>query len=157
MDRSRSVRRRMAGNASQPGKLREQLLDAVGVLRDFGVEFRVRAFHIGVGNNPRPAVPWTGNEDRTQVVLLDDPVHVRVDKIESRRRSKVSEQTRLSVLKLQRFAQKRVVTEINLSDGEIVGGTPVTIELVKLFGRKRSFRVAAFLRVFLRSLLVPCV
>jgi hypothetical protein len=40
----------------------------------------------------------------------------------------VPEEPRLHVLRAQRLAQKRVVEQVDLPDGEIVGGAPVGVE-----------------------------
>jgi hypothetical protein len=48
-------------------------------------------------------------------------------KIESRCRPPVPEQARLDVFSCKRLLEERVVKEIYLTDGEIVGGTPVGI------------------------------
>ena len=53
---------------------------------------------------------------------------MRIDEVEARRRSPMSEQPRLDMLGPQRLAQQRIVEQINLADRQIVGGAPVTIQ-----------------------------
>ncbi len=58
---------------------------------------------------PEPgAVPWPGDIDDVEVVLLDDPVEVDVDEIQTGRRAPVAQQARLHMLERQRLLQQRV-------------------------------------------------
>jgi hypothetical protein len=77
-----------------------------------------------------------GDIDHIQVVLLDDPVQVHVDKIQARRGAPVSQQARLDVFQLQGLFQQRIVVEINLAHRQIVGGAPVGIHLAEHFRGK---------------------
>ena len=54
-------------------------------------------------------------------------VEVGVDEVQARRRAPVAEQARLDVLGLQRLAEQRIVEQIDLADGEIVGRAPVAV------------------------------
>src|SRR5215467_1065976 len=107
VNRSRSIGRGMAGNSTRPGELREQALHALFILRDRRIEFGIGAFQVSVGDNPRTSMSGAGNVDGIQVVGVDEPVHVDVNEIESRRCSPVSKQARLNVLDFQRLAQER--------------------------------------------------
>ena len=127
MDRAGSLRRGVAGDAAGERKLPKQPLHTRGVLRDARIDLAVGAFKVGVCHQSRPAVPWPGDINHIEIVTLDDPVKVRVDEVQARSRSPVPEQARLDMLPLQRLAQERVVQQVNLSDGEIVGRTPVGI------------------------------
>ena len=75
--------------------------------------------------------------DRVQVARLDLPVEVRVDEVQARRGAPVAEQPRLDVLVAQRLAHQRVVEQIDLPHGEVVGGTPVGVDQVKVATGKR--------------------
>ena len=57
-----------------------------------------------------------------------------VDEVLARRRSPVAEEHVLDVFGLERLAQERIVVKINLPDGEIIGGTPVGVDLAKQIG-----------------------
>ena len=46
----------------------------------------------------------------------------------------MSQQTRLDVLRLQRFLQQRIIQQIDLTDRQIVGGAPVTVHQVQVVG-----------------------
>src|SRR5215469_2734276 len=129
MDGTWSIRRGMAGDSTRPRKLGEEFLEARGVLCHRGIKLRVGAFEIRVGHNSRSAVPGPGNKNGVQIVLLNEPVHVDVNEIESRCGSPMSQQARLGVLEFERLAQQRIVMQIYLADGKIVGGAPVAINL----------------------------
>jgi hypothetical protein len=45
------------------------------------------------------------------------------------------EQSRLDVLRLQWLTQKRIVEQIDLSHGEVVGRTPIRVDKTKLLVR----------------------
>src|SRR6266852_2306527 len=59
-----------------------------------------------------------------------------VDEIQAGSSAKMSKQSWLDVVNLQRLAQKRIGVEINLADGKIVGRAPIGINLAQLFRRE---------------------
>jgi hypothetical protein len=69
----------------------------------------------------------TGDVDHVEVVLLDHPVQVDVDEVQTRRGSPVAEEPRLDVLLGQRLLEQRVVVKIDLADRQVVGGAPVRV------------------------------
>jgi hypothetical protein len=81
----------------------------------------------------RPAVPGAGEIDHAQIVLLDEAVQVHIDEALPWRGTPVPQQLGLDVLQLQRTLEKRVVVEINLADGHVVGRPPVGIEFTEEF------------------------
>lgn len=52
-----------------------------------------------------------------------------VDEVEAGRRAPVPEQPRFDVFGGQRFAEQRIVQEVDLSDRQVVRGTPVAVDL----------------------------
>src|SRR5205085_9862766 len=74
----------------------------------------------------------TGDIDHVDVPRLDDAVEVDVDEIEAGRSSPVAEEARLGVLELEGLAEKRIVEQIDLTDGEVVRGPPPGVHAVKL-------------------------
>ena len=72
----------------------------------FGIDLAVRAFEVDVAHHRRGAVAGTGDVDHVEVMLLDDPVQMRVDEVLARRRAPVSQQQLLHVLQLQRLPSK---------------------------------------------------
>ena len=59
---------------------------------------------------------------------------MRVQKVESGCRAEVTEEPRLDVLRRERLAQERIVEQVDLADGEVVGRAPVRVEQAQLFG-----------------------
>ena len=88
-------------------------------------------FEVSVCHQPGSTVTWPGDVDGVQVVLFDDPVQVNVYKVQAWCRAPVSEQTRLDMLQRQRLLEQRIVIEIDLADGQIVGCPPVGIQLAE--------------------------
>src|SRR5680860_1346635 len=58
----------------------------------------------------------------------DGTVHVGVDEVEPRAGAPVAQEPRLDVLELEGLAQQRVVEQVDLSDGQVVGGAPVRVD-----------------------------
>jgi hypothetical protein len=71
---------------------------------------------------------WTRNENDVNVVLVDHPIEMDVDKVKSRRSAPVSKQTGFHVLALQRLLEERVVEKIDLPDREIVRRAPIGVD-----------------------------
>ena len=76
---------------------------------------------------PRPA-----NVDHVCILRLDDPVQMRIDEIEPRRRAPMPKQPWLDMLDPQRLTQQRVVQKINLPDRQVVCGAPVGIYVLQI-------------------------
>src|SRR5262249_25746452 len=85
----------------------------------------------------RPAVPGTGDVDHVEAVLDDRAIEVRVNEVLARRRPPVSEQARLDVRRPERFAEQRVVEQIDLPDGQVVRRAPVRVETAEEFSGSR--------------------
>src|SRR6202011_1654265 len=81
VDRSRALRRCMAGNSSWKRKLNKQLPQPGLILADVWIDLAVGALEISVGHDGRAAVPRAGDVNHVEVVFLDDPVQVRVNEI----------------------------------------------------------------------------
>jgi hypothetical protein len=98
--------------------LEEPLQDRF-ILRDMGVDFPVGAFKVGIGHEPRTAVPRTGNVDDVQVVLLDEAIEMHIDEIQALRSPLMPQEARLDVLQVQWLFEERIGVEINLSHRSI--------------------------------------
>ena len=116
MDRSGCFRGRMARYASGEGKLPEQPMHALGVFRNVRIDLAIDAFEPGIGHHARSAMARSANIDDAEIALLDHPVEMRIDEVQPRRRAPMAEQARLDMLRLQRFAQERIVEKIDLPD-----------------------------------------
>src|SRR4029079_17121718 len=87
-------------------------------------------------DEPRAAVPGTGDEYRVEVPLEDRAVHVRVEQVHAGRGAPAPEQPRLDVLEGQGLAQERIVEQVDLPDGEVVRRPPPAVEATQLFRGK---------------------
>ena len=126
----------MAGDSSGKRELEEEPPQPGLILADVGVDLAVSALEVGVADDGRATVPGAGDVDHVKVVLLDDPVQVRVNEVLAGGRAPVSQQHVLHIRERQRSLQQRVVVKINLPNRQIVGGTPVGIHLVEQFRGK---------------------
>ncbi len=139
-------RRHVTRNPAWKRELGEEPLHAFDILRDTRIDLAVRAFEIGVGDDPRPAMPGADDIDHVEVVFLNQPVEMRVDEVEAWRRAPVPEQTRLDVLLFERFAQQGIVEQVDLTDGQIIGRAPVGVD-ERAFGFRQG--ACGFRRAFL--------
>ncbi len=128
----------MAGDPARERELAEQPAHAVFVLGDIGIELAVAALEPGARHDARSAVPRSGDEEDVLVPLADDPVQVRIHEIQARRGAEVAEQAGLDVLALERFAQQRVFHQVDLPDGQIVGGPPPAVYPAEQVVRQRA-------------------
>ena len=151
MNRPRRLRRNVAGNPSGEGKLLEQLLEPGLILADVGIDLAVRAFEVNVAHDRRGAVAGTGDVDHVEVMLFDDPVQMRVDEVLSGRRAPVPQQQLFHVLQLQWLPKQRVFAEIDLADGQVIGGPPVGIDLAELFRVEGTLLVGRLRRRYRRG------
>src|ERR1700730_5286711 len=92
----------VAREAAGKRELLEQALHALFVLSDVGVDLRVGAFEVGVGDNSGAAVARSTNVNCVEIVGFDNAVEVSVDEIQAGRGAPVTEQPRLGVLELER-------------------------------------------------------
>src|SRR5437899_12985206 len=107
----------------------------VVVRRDRRVDLAVGAPEICVREESRAAVAGTGQVDDVRAGVPDQAVQMDVDQAQAGRRAPVPEEPGLDVLGPQRLAEKRVLLEVYLADGEVVRGTPVGVEGEKSVGR----------------------
>jgi hypothetical protein len=82
-------------------------------------------------------VARTGQEDRVDVVVPDDPVEMRVDEVEARCGAPMPQQSRLHVVGNQVTLQKCVVQQVDLPNGQVVRGAPPGVDVVE-FGRAQN-------------------
>ena len=109
VDRSRRGHAHVARHAAWRGELAEEAAHAGAVARDARIDLRVGGFQVYVGHDRRSTMARTGEENDIGLGLDDQPIHVDVHEAESRRRSPVSEQAWLDVLRSERLPQQRVV------------------------------------------------
>ena len=136
VDRPRRLRRNVAGNPSRKGELLEQFFQTGLILADVGIDLAVRPFEVDVADHRRCAVAGAGDVDHVEVMLLDDPVQMRVNEVLSGGRPPVPEQQLFDVLELQRLAKQRIFAEINLADRKVIGGAPVGVRSCEAVRRR---------------------
>ena len=117
----------MTRDTAGKGKLFEEPFHAGFVLGDVWIEFAVSAFEVGVCDDSGSAVTGTGDEDHVEVMHFDEAVQVDVDEVQSGRGTPVAEEARFDVFEFERLFEERIVVEIDLADGEVVGGAPVGV------------------------------
>ncbi len=131
VDRARRLGRGVARDAAGEGELAKQPAQAVPVLPDAWVDLAVGALQVGVGHHRRPAVAGTRQEDGVDVALPDQPVEVGVEQVQTGRRTPMAQQARLDVVGGQVAFEQRVVEQVDLADGEIVRGSPPSVDVVE--------------------------
>ncbi len=104
VDRSGRLRRVVARDAARERELAEEVLQADRVSADRGIDLAVGALKIRVRDHPGPAVPGPADEDRVEIPRFDHAVQMRVEEIQTGRRSPVAQQPRFDVFDLQWFA-----------------------------------------------------
>ena len=72
--------------------------------------------------------------DHVEVVLLDQPIEVHIEKVQSRRRAPMAEQPRLDVLELERGFEQGIVLQIDLPDREVIRGAPIGVHFPEKIG-----------------------
>ena len=115
VNRSRRRRRNMAGNSSGKGELFEQLFQPGFVLRDVRINLAPGAFEVDVTHNRRSPVARAGD----------------VDEVLAWRCTPMGDHQRLHVLQLQRLLQQRIVIEVYLAHGHIIGSAPVSVHFAQ--------------------------
>jgi hypothetical protein len=63
-----------------------------------------------------------------EIALTNGTVQVGINKVQTRRGSPVSQQTGFDVFWFEGLAQERIVHQVDLPDGEIIGCSPVTVK-----------------------------
>jgi len=117
----------MAADASGERELLEEFLQAFKVLRDGWIDLGVDAFEIAVGESCGRAVAGACDVDEVEAVLLDEAIEMDPDEGLAGVRAPVAEETILDLFGAQRFAQQRIVLEIEHADAEIIAGAPVGV------------------------------
>ncbi len=134
VDRAGDVGGDVAGDATGEGELLEEAGHAVGVARDVPVDLAPAALQPGVGDDGRAAVAGSPDGEGGQVAVLDHPVEVGVHEVQPRRGAPVPEQPGLDVLGGEGAGEQGVVHQVDLPDGQVVGGAPVRVEGGDLLG-----------------------
>ena len=122
------------------GELLEQLLHPFLVLRNVRIHFAVGSFQPRVGDDARSAVTGADDVDHVDVALLDNPIEMHVDEVQSRRRPPMADQARLHVFSRQPLHEERIVVEICLANRQIIRRAPPRVDFAEHDGVKRAAR-----------------
>jgi hypothetical protein len=125
----------VAGDAAGERELPEERREPGPILRDRGIDLAVGPFQIHVGHDSWPAMPRARQINHVEVQCRDHPIEVCVDEVLARRRAPVSEQPWFDVRRLQWFRQQGIVEQIDLTDRQVVRGTPVGVQKAQGFGQ----------------------
>ena len=131
IDGARGLGRHVAGDAAREAELLEQPAHAFLVTADVGVDLAVGAVQVGVGHKEVAAVARTGDQDEVLVILLDNAVQVHVDKVLTGYGAPVPDNLLLHIVAGERTAQERIVQQVELSRCQVVGSTPVGVDLLQ--------------------------
>src|SRR3984885_9221365 len=96
----------------------------------------VRSFEVAVRNDARTAMAGTDDVDHVEIIVLDQPVEMDIEEIESRRRSPMAEQTWLDMFELERNFQQRIVLQIDLPDRKVIRRTPIGVHFPQQIWRQ---------------------
>src|SRR6185437_3760049 len=140
MDRAGRLGRGVARDTAREAELPEQPPHAFFGLRHARIKLAIAAIEPGAGDNARPAMAGSGDEDHVEMSRLDDAVEMGIDEIESRRRPPMTKQPRLDVLERERLLEQWIVEQIDLADGKVIGRAPPRIDLPELIRTERRVR-----------------
>ena len=65
-------------------------------------------------------------------------VAVGVDEVQAGRGAPMPQQPRLDVFELEGLGQQRIFVEVDLADGQVIGSTPVGVDLAEVLWRKNA-------------------
>ena len=132
IDRSRHLGGDVAGYASREGELLEQFLHALFILCDFRVKLAVCAFQVDISYKGWAAVARAGDEDGVQVVFFDGPIEVDIDEVQAGRSAPMSQEARFDIFEGKGFLEQWISEKVDLSDGEVIGGPPVGVDIFQV-------------------------
>ena len=120
-------------------KAMEEFLHAFHVSADVGVDFTVGPIQIVLGDDGVAAVAGAADVDHVQIVPDDGSVQVGVNKVLAGAGAPVAHNVLLQMLWLQGGAQQRIVQQIELAGGQIVGCAPPGVNGVELLAGQGIF------------------
>ncbi len=95
----------MTRYAARKGKLLKETTQPPFILTNLRVTLGVGTLQIAIRYDGRSAVTRTGNKDGVETVLDNEPVRVRIDEIQSRCGSPMTNRPWFDVIPLQRAPQ----------------------------------------------------
>ena len=139
----------VARDAAGVGELAEELLQTGLVIGDVGTDLAVGAVEQGLRGAGRATVTRAHEEHGVLLVIGDEAVHVAEQEVDARRGAPVANETVLDVLAAEVaglagllvnpvLLHEGVGTQVNLTDGEVVGAAPVLLDTGKGVNAHRS-------------------
>src|SRR5437773_8392229 len=126
----------MTADSAGERKFLEELFHPRLVFSFIWIDLGIGPLEIRGPEDAGRAVSGARHQDRVQVVLIDQPVEMDVDKAEARTRAPVAEKTLLDMLDLQRLAQQRIGAQVDHAGGQVIARAPVSMNFAQLFGGK---------------------
>jgi hypothetical protein len=77
---------------------------------------------------------WPGQVDHIEIVFFDEAVEVNIGKTKGGRRSPMPQKTRFDLFRSQRIFEERIVFEVDHAHGEVVAGSPISVDLIQFCG-----------------------
>ena len=130
VDGARCLRRDVRGDSARKGELLEQSCDTGIVQRNIRVSLGVGAFQEACSDQRRAAMAGADDIHRGLLSGADHSVEMSVQKIQSRRRAPMTDQSVFDVVAVQRLAQERILQQVDLADTQVVARSPPPIDRV---------------------------
>ena len=109
-------------------------MQSVAAALDRRITLRVRPFEIGLRHQARATMTGTDDVHHVQIVLFDQPVEVDIEKIQSRCRAPMPQQTGLDMFEPERGFEQRIVLQINLPDRKVIRRAPIGVHFLEEIG-----------------------
>jgi hypothetical protein len=138
MDTAGRFRGSVAPNAAGERELLEETLHSRYIFSLIWINHGVRALEVRLRQDRRRPVARPGDNDGVQVVLIDQPVKVKVGEALTGIRAPVTQEPRLRVLRFQRLPKQGVLLEVQHPQTEVEASTPVRVGLAQLVGAERG-------------------
>ncbi len=74
-----------------------------------------------------------GDINHIEIILLDYSIQMHVDEILARRCAPVTHEERLDIVLHKLTAHERIIVQVDLPHGEVVGRTPIGVHLLNEF------------------------
>jgi hypothetical protein len=110
----------------------EELLHTLIVKSLVGVDLGIDTLEVRLWKDSRSTMSWARDEESVKIVLYDQTVKVHICEDLARSRAKMTEQPKLEVLGFKWLSKKRILLEIDHTQGEVTAGFEKVIVLLNL-------------------------
>jgi hypothetical protein len=97
----------------------EELLHTLQIQCLVWIHLGINTLEVGLRENSGGTMSRSRDKQSIKIVLLDQTVEVHICEDLTWGRAKVAKQSKLEVLRLERFSEKRVILEIDHTQGEV--------------------------------------